>query len=305
MAAAWRTASSGSSNSCAARVTKARCAGLAPGVVPALPALSRPSAALHRAVFQQPVHGFALAGALGARFIHFRFDSSLCPFHAGNRHKRHEEYLCMPFDRLRANGGRFTRPEREPAGARHGHVEHVEFLALLRAAARRPARHSALGGGLDSLARKMKAAGAGLLRPASPPARPWFRPSAGGCRCRAAARSRPPAPWRRAPSAGARPAHRPGPGARTAPLLQRAHKRVGREVAAPVVLQRGTPAARAGWPAPPGAAGRRGGGKAGQHVAMVVDGVQRIVRRQAVHPALVLKQNLALALANQAQQLTF
>ena len=37
--------------------------------------------------------------------------------------------------------------------------------------------------------------------------------------------------------------------------------------------------------------GGRGGGKAGQHVAMFVDGVQRIVRRQALHPALVLNQN--------------
>ena len=36
---------------------------------------------------------------------------------------------------------------------------------------------------------------------------------------------------------------------------------------------------------------RHGGGKAGQHIAMLVDGMQRIVRRQAAHPGLVLGQN--------------
>ena len=81
----------------------------------------------------------------------------------------------------------------------------------------------------------------------------------------------------------------PAGGAHAA-LLHGAHKRIGREVAAPVVLQRGgqqrTQVGLHGL----ALGGGRGGGKAGQHVAMFVDGVQRIVRRQALHPALVLNQ---------------
>ena len=96
----------------------------------------------------------------------------------------------------------------------------------------------------------------------------------------------------------------PAGGAHAA-LLHGAHKRIGREVAAPVVLQRGgqqrTQVGLHGL----ALGGGRGGGKAGQHVAVLVDGVQGIVRRQALHPALVLKQNRPQRLQIKRKQLTF
>ena len=192
-----------------------------------------------------------------------------------------------------AAGGRVAglhrRQRQAVLGARHGHVEHVQLLA---AAGLLLGGQGGLGTGgrVGFAGQKDEGRGRGLLAgPVHQHAHGFGLLRAGvGVQQQHAIGLQPLGPVHRQQSDGLRIG--PAGGAHSA-LLHGAHKRIGREVAAPVVLQRsGQQRTQVGLHGLALGDGR-GGGKAGQHVAVLVDGVQRIVRRQALHPALVLKQN--------------
>ena len=72
--------------------------------------------------------------------------------------------------------------------------------------------------------------------------------------------------------------------------LEGAHKGVGRGIPAAVKLQRDVQqGAQVGQHRGPGLLGR-GSGKACQHIAMVIDCLQGVVRRQTVDPTLIFDQ---------------
>ncbi|MNV44181.1 hypothetical protein D3C71_1359300 [compost metagenome] len=188
-------------------------------------------------------------------------------------------------------------------GARHGHVEHVQLLA---------AAGLLLGGQRGFCAgRRVRFAGQkdkgrrhGLL------ARPVHQHTHGlgflragvGVEQQHAVGLQPLGAVHRQQANGLRI----GPARRAhAALLHGPHKRIGREVAAAVVLQRcrqqraqvGLHCLTLG--------DRDSSGEAGKHVAVLVDGMQRIVRRQATHPVLVLNQNRPQRFQIRRKQLTF
>ena len=85
--------------------------------------------------------------------------------------------------------------------------------------------------------------------------------------------------------------------------FQRAHHAVRRDVAPAVALQRhGQQGAQIGQHRQ-ALGGGRGGDEAGQHVAIVVNRLQRVVRRQAVEPAFPARQRGGNALQLGRQQL--
>jgi len=174
-------------------------------------------------------------------------------------------------------------------GTRHGHVEHVQFFAaagLLLSSQ----RGFGAGRGGRFAGEKNKGRRHGLL------ARPIHQHAHGLCFLRAgvgveqqhAVGLQPLGTVHRQQADGLRI----GPAGRAhAALLHGPHKRIGREVAAAIVLQR-CRQQRAQVGLHRLALGDWGSsGEAGQHVAVLVDGMQRIMRRQATHPGLVLGQN--------------
>ena len=188
----------------------------------------------------------------------------------------------------RRNAGRHGRQRQAMLGAGHGHVEHVEFFAL---AGLLFSGQGHLGAGRRTgfAGQKDKACGLGLFaRPVHQHTHGFGLLRAGvGVEQQHAARFQP------LGAVHGEQAHRlrihPA-GRAHAAFFHGAHKGIGREVAPAVVLQRGREQRAQIGQHRHALRGGRSGGKAGQYVGVLVDGVQRIVRRQSVHPGLVSDQ---------------
>ena len=189
----------------------------------------------------------------------------------------------------RRRGGLHGRERQAVFGACHGHIQHVELFALAGLLLGGQGRLGA-GGRVGFAGQKHKAGGHGLL------AGPVHQHAHGlgflgarvGVEQQHAARLQP------LGAVYGEQANRlridPARGAHAA-FFHGAHKRVRREVAATIVLQRGRQQGAQVGQHRRALRGGRSRCKTRQHITVLVDGVQGVVRRQGVDPRLILSQN--------------
>ena len=293
----------------------------------ALHLLRRPAGSVERRPFEQAVHGLTherLGRRLGCALMCYCFDSCWRLFHGHRGQNRQRECgrckhlgyrrrrrLQRRAPRLQALPPartmglvRLHRGQHEPLlRARQRHIQGVEFLAGARLAFDghgdlHAGRHRTLAGEEDEALRRL-----GLARP--------VQQHAHGLRLR---RRR--VGVEQQHELGLQPlgamhgqqAHGVGigqRGCRHTAGLERAHQRIRGGVACAIHLQGGSQQrlqvgqhGLALW-------GRGGGHEARQHVTVVEDGIERIVRRQGVEPALPADQNGRQTLQIGRQQLCF